>query len=317
MQNGNTRFVRLEDIRYPRASTMTIQSYQKATKGPTRIKKKSNNSPEGIAKAIPGHLAPLIPGLESLQATETKNTTNDTPTRAPNLEPHYDIEHFVPDEEKGYRGVLSRPLASHKVGSFAVRPQRIHLGRHKNDSQTAVAPYRASLIREYCHGQRVSVTARYVNTLRHRETMPDHTNQDQIDKDGVASLKLCSELEDPTPRSSPRNIPKIIVTPSSPANIGFDFDVFDSTSLTPPAVCFKKTERRRQAKAEQNRMVELLRSRSPSIFSSVGFPNGLQVNEEPNWNAGSFSNDDVPKRVQRNVEPILSPFERYAYNLLK
>lgn len=322
MKTGGTRFVQLQDIKRQPASAMATRE---ASNRRTLTKKAPKKSLKGIAKAIPGHFAPLIPGLESFQANETKYMNNDLTTGAAGLEPHYDIEHFVPEDEQGYRGVLMDPSRSHSTRKYTVRPKHIDRQRRTAKSQTAIASATVSPTHAYSHGQRASVLASYVNRLRHRESMPDHANHDRIIANSVAPLSHI-ELEAHTTKtpSVKRQIPKIIITPSSPTTIDFKFDVFDNTSLTLPPICYKKKERKRQAKADEGKMVELRRSRSlnsfdsveaPNSFSKVEAPNRVQSDIEPTRSRGSFSNVDVNRRVRRNVEKAPSPFESYAYSL--
>lgn len=318
MRNGGTQFVRLEHLTYPPPSAMATQFPQSAVKTRTPTKKKSNNCLKSIAKAIPGHLSPFIPGLDSSKAIETKNTTNELTTRAPGLEPHYDIEHFIPEDEEEYRGLLGNPLSSHNPDIFAIPPPHINLQRRNAALRKAVSFDTGSLIQACSQGQPVSITAKYVDTMRHREMVPRHMKQDSSAAELVGSLG-CVELEAPTTKRPAVQVPRITVTPSSPAHVDDNVDAFDNTLLRAPPVCFKKKERKRQAKADRNRMLALLRRRSPSSFNRVELPGtelvGEQVGLQRSQNPRNFSNVDKSRRKRRNVKPPMVPFERYAYSL--
>lgn len=305
MQNGGPRFVQLQDIINLPTSTMSTHFPQEAAKRRTPTKKLSKRSPKGIAKAIPGHLTPLIPGLESIQAHETKNMTDDLTTRAVGLEPHYDCEHFAPEDEQGYRGVVMEALRSYNARRFTIRPNR---QRRKAESRTAAALNTRSPIYAYSHSHQASATV--ASYVRHHELTPDHTYQSRVIVDCVAH----HELEAPNPKLAfvRTQIPKIVITPSSPTLVDFKFDVFDNMKLTPPPICYKRKERRHQVTADRERMLELVGSRSLGSFGNIDAADGMQSDVEPIRRGGSIGNVGVHRRVRRGVEPV---FERYAYSL--
>lgn len=289
-----------------------------AAKRQALTKKTSNKRLRDIARAIPGHLAPLIPGLESFQSYETGNMTDDLTTRPPGLEPHYDIEHFVPEDELGYRGVSGDPQIPHGLGDSTVCPQQPDLQQCEARLQTAVLPDRAAPTPPHNNNQQASVSASYVDASRHPELKRNHTKQYQSIADCMPLL-MYHELEAPTTKTFPvkTRVPNIILTPSSPIRTGTAsrYDVFENSLLIPPPMCYKKKERRRQEEVDQGRMVELVRRRSLRSFSQVESPNRVQVAVKPVRNYGNPSNVDVPRRARRQVEPVVSSFEKYAYRL--
>lgn len=286
-----------------------------AAKRQALTEKKSNKSLKDIARAIPGHLAPLVPGLESFQAYDTKEITDGLTTRPPGLEPHYDIEHFVPEDELGYRGVSGDPQIPLGLGDPTILPD---LQRRDTRLQAAVLPNLASPSHTHNSNQQASVSASYVDVSRHPELKRNHTKQHQNIADCMPLL-MYHELEAPTTKGFPVKtpIPNITLTPSSPTRTGTDtrYDVCESSLLIPPPMCNKKKERRRQEEADQGRMVELVRRRSLSSFTEVENPNRVQVGVKPVRNYGDPSNVDVPRRARRIVEPVVSSFEKYAYRL--
>lgn len=295
MQPLGLRFVQLHDITQKHQPTLSMCTPppQKARFGKQKapIKKLSKRN-------LKGFTSHLVPSSQSSQPHDTRHTNDDLTNRAVGLEPHYDIEHFIPEEDgRGYRGVLQRS---------PVRPKHINSQRRNVETRSVIPPTPASPTHTYNYSQGASATmASYVHTTRDRETIPNPTNH-------IPYPYLTDHYELAAP--SPKNpfirdrIPKISITPSSPTIPEFKFDVLDNSRLAPPPICYKRKERRRQVRADEARMMELLRSRRAGSFDATG----MQMDVRPITHVGGTGKGGVQKRVRRGVEPC---FERYAYSL--
>lgn len=281
---------------------MTQQSNARGAKSRVLTRERPKNKDKNSVKVIPSHLAPLIPGLESFQALEIHAKSDDQKAQNRVLEPHYDIEHFVPVGESGYRGVTNDPLRTNKLGLFNFGTKKL-FKRRKAKLESEVNSDTASLVPASGHGLRLAVTPDYVVTLRCRELTPDHTDQDPISAEYAALLR-CEQYPS-------GDVPEIVITPSPPLDIDLNFGIFDNTLLRPPPVCFKKKHRRRQAHAEEVRMLKLLWRNSPSGCDRLVQPMSSGASRAPELPGTA----EASSKTKSNIEPPVSALDRYAYSL--